>query len=128
MPHVTVSMTYCYLFYHLVFYVLQPFTWIVPGYLVGGEKKKSEKARLRKGITILVGTPGRLLDHILHTKNLVLNHVNWLVIDEADRLLDMGYEKDVARYVCSTLRCYYDSYYDSYCEHNLLRGTFYFSL
>lgn len=76
---------------------MQPFTWIVPGYLVGGEKKKSEKARLRKGIAVLVGTPGRLLDHVQTTKSLVLDKVTWLVIDEADRLLDMGYEKDVAR-------------------------------
>lgn len=81
--------------------LLRPFTWIVPGYLVGGEKKKSEKARLRKGIAILVGTPGRLLDHIETTKSLVLDKVNWLVIDEADRLLDMGYEKDVASLVRS---------------------------
>ncbi|XP_034232632.1 probable ATP-dependent RNA helicase DDX31 [Thrips palmi] len=81
--------------------LLKPFTWIVPGYLVGGEKKKSEKARLRKGIAILVGTPGRLLDHVETTKNLVLDKVQWLVIDEADRLLDMGYEKDVASLVRS---------------------------
>ena len=39
--------------------VLRGFHWIVPGNLMGGEKKKSEKARLRKGITILVATPGR---------------------------------------------------------------------
>lgn len=79
--------------------LVKPFTWIVPGYLVGGEKKKSEKARLRKGISILIGTPGRLLDHIQHTKSLLLYQVRWLVIDEADRLLDMGYEKDVASLV-----------------------------
>ena len=78
---------------------MQPFTWIVPGYLVGGEKRKAEKARLRKGITVLIGTPGRLLDHIEHTKALKLDKVDWLVLDEADRLLDMGYEKDVARCV-----------------------------
>ncbi|KAK3911609.1 putative ATP-dependent RNA helicase DDX31 [Frankliniella fusca] len=79
--------------------LVKPFTWIVPGYLVGGEKKKSEKARLRKGISILIGTPGRLLDHIEHTKSLLLYQVRWLVIDEADRLLDMGYERDVASLV-----------------------------
>ncbi|KAJ9596853.1 hypothetical protein L9F63_012109, partial [Diploptera punctata] len=79
--------------------LVKPFTWIVPGYLVGGEKRKAEKARLRKGITVLIGTPGRLLDHIEHTKALHLNKVNWLVLDEADRLLDMGYEKDVASFL-----------------------------
>lgn len=40
------------------------FKWLVPGMLIGGEKRKSEKARVRKGITILIATPGRLIDHI----------------------------------------------------------------
>ncbi|GLG99734.1 Probable ATP-dependent RNA helicase CG8611 [Gryllus bimaculatus] len=62
-------------------------------------KRKSEKARLRKGITILVGTPGRLLDHVQHTRSLRLDKVQYLVLDEADLLLDMGYERDVASIV-----------------------------
>ncbi|XP_046818034.1 probable ATP-dependent RNA helicase DDX31 isoform X1 [Vespa crabro] len=74
----------------------KPFTWIVPGYLVGGEKRKAEKARLRKGCNILVGTPGRLLDHIRHTEALKLDDVKHFVLDEADRMLDAGYEKDIA--------------------------------
>ena len=40
------------------------FYWLVAGQLAGGEKKKSEKARLRKGLNFLVATPGRLLDHL----------------------------------------------------------------
>ncbi|XP_022106031.1 probable ATP-dependent RNA helicase DDX31 isoform X2 [Acanthaster planci] len=76
--------------------VLKPFQWIVPGYLMGGEKKKAEKARLRRGINILVATPGRLLDHLQHTETLKLERVQWLVMDEADRLLDMGYDRDVS--------------------------------
>ncbi|KAI4503859.1 hypothetical protein M0802_001262 [Mischocyttarus mexicanus] len=74
----------------------KPFTWIVPGYLVGGEKRKAEKARLRKGCNILVGTPGRLLDHIRHTEVLKLIDVKHFVLDEADRMLDAGYEKDIS--------------------------------
>ncbi|XP_076675298.1 ATP-dependent DNA helicase DDX31 isoform X2 [Andrena cerasifolii] len=74
----------------------KPFTWIVPGYLAGGEKRKAEKARLRKGCNILVGTPGRLLDHIQRTEALKLGDVKYFVLDEADRLLDMGYEKDIS--------------------------------
>ncbi|XP_045598838.2 ATP-dependent DNA helicase DDX31 [Procambarus clarkii] len=69
--------------------------WVVPGYLIGGEKKKAEKARLRKGINILVATPGRLIDHLHHTKSLSLSSVKYLVLDEADRLLDMGYERSI---------------------------------
>ena len=78
---------------------LQSYAWIVPGVLTGGEKRKSEKARIRKGINILVTTPGRLLDHVSHTANITFNRVKWLVLDEADRLTDMGYEKDVAKWV-----------------------------
>lgn len=69
--------------------------WVVPGYLIGGEKKKAEKARLRRGINILVGTPGRLIDHLHSTSSLSLASVRFLVIDEADRLLDMGYERSI---------------------------------
>ncbi|XP_048201478.1 probable ATP-dependent RNA helicase DDX31 isoform X2 [Perognathus longimembris pacificus] len=75
--------------------LLKPFTWIVPGVLMGGEKRKSEKARLRKGINILISTPGRLVDHIKSTKNIHFSRIQWLVLDEADRILDLGFEKDI---------------------------------
>ena len=55
------------------------------GALTGGEKKKSEKARVRKGINVLVATPGRLRDHVEHTRSLDLKSTRWLVLDEADR-------------------------------------------
>lgn len=71
----------------------------MPGYLAGGEKRKAEKARLRKGCNILVGTPGRLLDHIQRTAALKLSDVRYFVLDEADRMFDMGYEKDISGYV-----------------------------
>lgn len=75
--------------------LLKPFTWLVPTYITGGEKRKSEKARLRKGINILIGTPGRICDHLLHTESFKLDKVKYLVLDEADRLYELGYEKDV---------------------------------
>ncbi|NWV22672.1 DDX31 helicase, partial [Origma solitaria] len=78
------------------FLSLGPFTWIVPGVLMGGEKRKSEKARLRKGINILISTPGRLVDHIKSTECIHFRRTQWLIIDEADRILDLGFEKDVA--------------------------------
>ncbi|KAI3372180.1 hypothetical protein L3Q82_007036 [Scortum barcoo] len=65
--------------------LVKPFTWIVPGVLMGGEKRKAEKARLRKGINILVSTPGRLVDHIKHTLSIAFSAVRWLILDEADR-------------------------------------------
>ncbi|KAL3872229.1 hypothetical protein ACJMK2_040165 [Sinanodonta woodiana] len=81
--------------------LVKPFSWIVPGYLMGGEKRKAEKARIRKGINILVCTPGRLIDHIQHTNSLALDKVKYLVLDEADRLLDLGYEKDVSQIIAA---------------------------
>jgi ATP-dependent RNA helicase DDX31/DBP7 len=70
---------------------------VVAGVLVGGEKKKSEKARLRKGLNVLIATPGRLLDHLRTTEVLrkQLTHLRWLILDEGDLLMDMGYEKQV---------------------------------
>ncbi|XP_069354076.1 ATP-dependent DNA helicase DDX31-like isoform X2 [Maniola hyperantus] len=85
--------------YELFVKLVKPFIWIVPGLLSGGQKRKAEKARLRKGLSILVGTPGRINDHLRHTCSLNFAKTGCLVLDEADRLLDMGYEKDVAAIV-----------------------------
>jgi ATP-dependent RNA helicase DDX31/DBP7 len=63
--------------------------YLVPGSITGGEKKKSEKARLRKGVVVLVSTPGRLLDHLKTTESFTLMELRWVILDEADRLLDM---------------------------------------
>jgi ATP-dependent RNA helicase DDX31/DBP7 len=73
--------------------------WLVATTVIGGEKKKSEKARLRKGINILVATPGRLLDHLEHTEALDVSNVRWLVLDEGDRLMELGFEQDIQKIV-----------------------------
>ncbi|KAI4205756.1 MAG: hypothetical protein LQ350_000253 [Teloschistes chrysophthalmus] len=73
--------------------------WIVAGTVIGGEKKKSEKARLRKGVNVLVATPGRLVDHLDNTKVLDVGHVRWLVLDEGDRLVELGFEEDIKKIV-----------------------------
>ncbi|KAK7538230.1 ATP-dependent RNA helicase DBP7 [Phyllosticta citribraziliensis] len=73
--------------------------WIVPGTVIGGEKKKSEKARVRKGLNILVATPGRLVDHLEHTEALDVSNVRWLVLDEGDRLMELGFENDIQKIV-----------------------------
>ncbi|KAL8738167.1 MAG: hypothetical protein Q9181_001025 [Wetmoreana brouardii] len=73
--------------------------WIVAGTVIGGEKKKSEKARLRKGLNVLVATPGRMVDHLANTKVLDLSNVRWLVLDEGDRLVELGFEEDIKRIV-----------------------------
>lgn len=73
--------------------------YIVAGTVIGGEKKKSEKARLRKGLNILVATPGRLVDHLDNTKALDVSNVRYLVLDEGDRLMDLGFEEDITKLV-----------------------------
>ncbi len=73
--------------------------WLVAGTVIGGEKKKSEKARLRKGLNILLATPGRLADHLENTKVLDVSNVRWLVLDEGDRLVDLGFEEEIQRIV-----------------------------
>lgn len=85
--------------YELFQKLVKPYTWIVPGALLGGESRKSEKARLRKGINVLLGTPGRLVDHLLHTASFRLDKLQFLILDEADRLLELGYERDVKQLV-----------------------------
>lgn len=75
--------------------LLQRFWWIVASSVMGGEKKKSEKARLRKGVTILIATPGRLLDHMQNTESLEVSNLEFLIIDEADRLMDLGFENSI---------------------------------
>ena len=72
---------------------------LVPGLIIGGDKRKSEKARLRKGINILVATPGRLLDHLESTQSFNCSSLETLVLDEADRLLDLGFETQVKEIV-----------------------------
>jgi ATP-dependent RNA helicase DDX31/DBP7 len=73
------------------------FFWIVPGSVHGGENRAKEKARLRKGVSVLVTTPGRLLDHLQNTESFRIDKLKWLVLDEADRLLDLGFEKKIAQ-------------------------------
>ncbi|XP_008784605.2 DEAD-box ATP-dependent RNA helicase 17 [Phoenix dactylifera] len=75
--------------------LLHRFHWIVPGYIMGGENRSKEKARLRKGISILIATPGRLLDHLKHTQSFMYTNLHWIVFDEADRILELGFGKAV---------------------------------
>eukprot|EP01053_Blabericola_migrator_P004743 Blabericola_migrator_1__4742@NODE_249_length_10888_cov_100_919231_g210_i0_p2_GENE_NODE_249_length_10888_cov_100_919231_g210_i0NODE_249_length_10888_cov_100_919231_g210_i0_p2_ORF_typecomplete_len785_score177_43DEAD/PF00270_29/1_5e36Helicase_C/PF00271_31/2_3e02Helicase_C/PF00271_31/23Helicase_C/PF00271_31/3_3e22ERCC3_RAD25_C/PF16203_5/5_4e03ERCC3_RAD25_C/PF16203_5/2_6e02ERCC3_RAD25_C/PF16203_5/15ERCC3_RAD25_C/PF16203_5/1_6e06ResIII/PF04851_15/4e08ResIII/PF04851_15/2_2e03ResIII/PF04851_15/3_7e03SNF len=77
----------------------QMFPWIATLALVGGAKKKSEKASLRKGATILVATPGRIIDHLGTTSSFRNTYLLTLVLDEADRLLDLGFESKLRRIV-----------------------------
>ncbi|TSE19068.1 ATP-dependent RNA helicase RhlE [Tepidimonas alkaliphilus] len=62
----------------------------------GGVDIKPQIEALRQGVEILVATPGRLLDHI-EARSVLLNHVEYVVLDEADRMLDIGFLPDLQR-------------------------------
>ena len=64
----------------------------------GGVDMNAQIAQLRKGVEILVATPGRLLDHV-QNKTVMFSQVCVLVLDEADRMLDMGFLPDIKRII-----------------------------
>jgi superfamily II DNA/RNA helicase len=66
--------------------------------LIGGVSFGDQDAKITRGVDVLIATPGRLLDHVERGK-LLLTGVELLVIDEADRMLDMGFIPDIER-VC----------------------------
>ena len=66
--------------------------------LIGGVSFPDQERALEKGVDVLIATPGRLLDHF-ERGGILLNDVKVLVIDEADRMLDMGFIPDVERIV-----------------------------
>ncbi|GJQ13880.1 hypothetical protein GpartN1_g5671.t1 [Galdieria partita] len=63
--------------------------------VMGGANRKVEVEKLSKGTTIIVATPGRLLDHLQNTKGFLFKNLQILVIDEADRCLDIGFEEEM---------------------------------
>ncbi|RKZ13787.1 hypothetical protein DRQ32_00790, partial [bacterium] len=72
------------------------YTRLTGGLIVGGEPYPPQLDMLQNGVDFLVGTPGRLIDH-LRSGKLKLDEVEILVLDEADRMLDMGFIDDVMR-------------------------------
>jgi len=64
------------------------------GVIYGGVNMPPQKTMLKNGVDVLVATPGRLIEHLTE-RNVDLSHVKFLVLDEADRMLDMGFLKDI---------------------------------
>ena len=64
--------------------------------IFGGVSINTQMARLRKGVDIVVATPGRLMDH-MQQRTIDLSKVELLVLDEADRMLDMGFIRDIRK-------------------------------
>jgi len=67
----------------------------------GGVSKWGQKAELQKGVEVVVATPGRLLD-LMNEEVVDLDQVSYLVLDEADRMLDQGFERDIRQIVGRT--------------------------
>ena len=59
---------------------------------MGGVNRRAEANKLVEGVNILVATPGRLLDHLQNTGDFIFKNLQCLIIDEGDRILDIGFE------------------------------------
>lgn len=69
--------------------------------VLGGVSRSSQVRRMAPGVDVLIATPGRLTD-LVREKEVVLSETTWLVLDEADRMLDMGFINDVRRIAKAT--------------------------
>lgn len=65
------------------------------GLIMGGANRRTEAERLAKGVNLVIATPGRLLDHLQNTKGFVYRNLLAFVMDEADRILEQGFEDDL---------------------------------
>lgn len=69
------------------------------GIVMGGANRKAEADKLKKGVNVLVSTPGRLLDHLQSTQGFLYTNLQQLIIDEADRCLEIGFEEEMKQIV-----------------------------
>ncbi|KAK5133782.1 ATP-dependent RNA helicase [Meristemomyces frigidus] len=69
------------------------------GICIGGANRRAEAEKLSKGVNLLIATPGRLLDHLQNTPGFVFKNVKALIIDEADRILEVGFEDEMKQIV-----------------------------
>lgn len=69
------------------------------GIVMGGANRRAEAEKLSKGVNLLVATPGRLLDHLQNTPGFIFKNIKAFVIDEADRILEVGFEDEMRQIV-----------------------------
>ena len=67
----------------------------------GGASIEDQIKKLKKGVQIVVGTPGRTVD-LIKRKQLALSAINWLVLDEADEMLNMGFKEELDKILAAT--------------------------
>jgi hypothetical protein len=80
---------------HSMVQKLAQFTDIDAALIVGGLSLTAQAAALRAGPCIVVATPGRVIDHVRNSQGFGLEDLSVLVLDEADRLLEMGFKEEV---------------------------------
>ncbi|XP_048861959.1 ATP-dependent RNA helicase DDX18 [Brienomyrus brachyistius] len=69
------------------------------GLIMGGSNRSAEAQKLANGVNILVATPGRLLDHLQNTPGFMYKNLQCLIIDEADRILEVGFEEELKQII-----------------------------
>lgn len=69
------------------------------GIVMGGASRRAEADKLTKGVNLLIATPGRLLDHLQNTQGFVFKNLKALIIDEADRILEVGFEDEMRQII-----------------------------
>ncbi|XP_060067699.1 uncharacterized protein LOC132547910 isoform X2 [Ylistrum balloti] len=69
------------------------------GLIMGGTNRAEEAKKLSKGVNLIVATPGRLLDHLQNTPHFMFKNLQCLIIDEADRILDIGFEEEMKQII-----------------------------
>ncbi|XP_063354699.1 ATP-dependent RNA helicase DDX18 [Pelmatolapia mariae] len=69
------------------------------GLIMGGSNRSAEAQKLANGVNIVVATPGRLLDHLQNTSGFMYKNLQCLIIDEADRILEVGFEEELKQII-----------------------------
>ncbi|KAL9136056.1 MAG: hypothetical protein Q9175_002743 [Cornicularia normoerica] len=69
------------------------------GIIMGGANRRAEAEKIAKGINLIIATPGRLLDHLINTESFVIKSIKALIIDEADRILEVGFEDEMRQII-----------------------------
>ncbi|KAF9215185.1 nucleolar DEAD-box protein required for synthesis of 60S ribosomal subunit [Podila verticillata] len=84
---------------HSVAQKLASFTDITFGLCVGGLSRNAQEIQLRTRPDVLIATPGRLIDHILNSRSFTLDHIDILIMDEADRMLEDGFSAELTEII-----------------------------
>ncbi|QFR39463.1 DEAD/DEAH box helicase [Candidatus Gracilibacteria bacterium 28_42_T64] len=70
--------------------------------LYGGQNIRTELSALKRGPQIVVGTPGRVKDHLIKRRTLDLDHINYFILDEADEMLNIGFKEEIEEIIQHT--------------------------